>query len=343
MPTTTLLRRGIVAIVLLSPLAILSMADDAPNAATRAEARTEKRDSKEPPSYNVCAYLRVRATQLSFASGGESKLDLAEFDFYKRNLAVMIKTPPVIKKALSENGIADLSMVKQHSANAVEWLTQQIKVRFPGDAEVMTVCMTGEDRDQSRKIVDAVAAALQSEIIDADRTAHLVRRDTLDKKIRANKQSELDRRGQLYDLSQQIGTADAETAKLHHQAAIEELNELNKNRRERQRMISDLSLQIELAKRLANPKEKSGDSADRIKRMEVERELLLAQTDEASKAVEVQRENIQKLERFNGDVDQLRSDIEQTRKLTTDMAAIVNRLNLELDAPPRVSVISPAE
>src|SRR5438128_11272652 len=88
-------------------------------------------DAKKPaaegqPAKYVRGYLRVHAIQPSLSAGAEKKLDLAEFDFYKRNLAALIKSPLVIDFALNDKTIRDLPLIRQHEAGLSDWLAEQI-------------------------------------------------------------------------------------------------------------------------------------------------------------------------------------------------------------------------
>ena len=60
-------------------------------------------------------------------------------------------------------------------------------------------------------------------------------------------------------------------------------------------------------------KQQAPTRASAIERLQLERELMLAQLKDTESQIDAQAENIQKLEKFNGDADQLRADITKSR------------------------------
>jgi capsular exopolysaccharide synthesis family protein len=79
-----------------------------------------------------------------------------------------------------------------------------------------------------------------------------------------------------------------------------------------------------------------------VQNMKVEKELLVNRLKEINAEMDTQAENIQKLVKFNGDADQLRSEIDHT-KMT--MATLMNELtlrNVELGADSRVQIAARA-
>ena len=86
-------------------------------------------------------------------------------------------------------------------------------------------------------------------------------------------------------------------------------------------------------------KQGAATGAADIQRLRIQRELMLTQLKETASQIDAQAENIQKLEKFNGDVFQLRADIDQTQGIVKEMADALTRLNIEMSAEPRVRVV----
>ena len=74
----------------------------------------------------------------------------------------------------------------------------------------------------------------------------------------------------------------------------------------------------------------------------MEQSLLAAQLKGTSEQIEAQAERIQKSEKFTGDVDQLRDEIEQARGVIKEMSNELTTRNIEIDAPPRVTILEAA-
>jgi len=86
----------------------------------------------------------------------------------------------------------------------------------------------------------------------------------------------------------------------------------------------------------------NGATSTSMQQMKLERELLAARLKEIVAKIDMQADNIQKLEKFNGDVDQLRDDIEE-RKIA--LASLTNELtlrNVEVVAESRIKVAGTA-
>jgi hypothetical protein len=320
---------------LISQFALLASAADTPPNAKRPAAEAQK-------AKPVCGYLRVHAVPPTIASGGEQKLDLAEFDFYKRNLAALIKSPLVIDRVLDDKTIRDLPLIREHEANLSDWLADQIEVKYPGNAELMTIGMVADDHQQAKAIVDAVMTAFMRQVVQPEQGDRVERRDNLDKKLSALKQQVLDKQRQLYELSQQIGTSDAQTAKVHHRIEIDSLETLMRSRTETQKKLSDLTFKIKLAELAAKESDKNNPPSANTKALELERDLLIAQLKQTMAQIDAQAENVQKLERFNGEVDQLRGEIDQNQSVINEMANALARRRIELDVQPRVVIITSA-
>ena len=232
----------------------------------------------------------------------------------------------------------------------------------------------------------------------------------------------LDKERQLFELNQQIGTTDAETAKIKYRVEVADLEGLMQSRAEAQKQIAELTMRIEMAKqmkkdalngqvseaqieeaiardpqiiqanndlailhrqeaemlrtlrnaphspemvrireaisgveqqieefrnadrqRLIESIQREGDiGGANMKALELQRALYLDQFKRATQDIATQAENVQKLERFNGDADQLRTDIAQLQAVMNEMSNTLSQWNIELDAPSRVCSLGDA-
>jgi hypothetical protein len=246
MSTRRFIARALGTLLLVSGLAAVAAAAD-----QSADANTPAAENHATTT-TVRAWLRVRAVPPRIGAAADGKLDLAEFEFYKRNLAAIVKSPLVVGKALEDKSVKELPLVKEHAHDAdglAEWLIDQLRIRSPGDAEIMTVEMRSTDRRQAATILNAVVATLMSDFVDGrERNDRLSRFDTLEKKLNSYKAQVLDKERTLYNLSQQIGTTDAQTAKVQYKMQVDALDSLMRSRTDIQRKIGDLDLKLALSK-----------------------------------------------------------------------------------------------
>jgi hypothetical protein len=163
------------------------------------------------------------------------------FEQYKRNAMADIKGNPVLDRALEDKSIQDLPVYKQNAADPINWLSDSLIVEFPGNGEYMRVAMRSDDPKGLKEIVDAVLSAFSTEAIDRARSEKLNDYDNLEKKFKMYDAQVLEKQRQLYTLSTQIGTADAETFKVQYKMQVDALDTLLRLRSDTQRQLNNSS------------------------------------------------------------------------------------------------------
>jgi hypothetical protein len=263
------------------------------------------------------------------------KPDREGFELYKRNLAEFARAPIVIDKVLNDRNVNSLPLMKQLGPNAADWLADQIVVNNPADSEVMEIGVLENDQTQGAVIAKALADAFQREIVDKERTDKLEQRDRLDKKFRNYKSNILEKQRQLFELEQQIGPKDDHKAELANR-----LHRLDQAAADADRAEMQAELQIARGKHKLEGLAESSSEFKAIKSeidlAEVDRrfwndksEALTAQIDDNAMQMGPQQ-------KFTGDVDQLRIEIDQLQKVVNEMGLSLTKWNIDLDAEPRV-------
>ncbi len=367
-----------------------------------------------PTKYESVATIQIKFSDPTIWHAEGS----VNFETYKHNAMSFLKQAPfVIQGALDDRTVHDLPLIKEHEPDAAAWLTEALIVENQLGSELIRVSLRNEDPKGLPEIVNAVINANQREVVDKERTDKLDRRDRLDKKFRSYKNNILEKERQLFELNQQIGTTDAETAKVRMRIEVADLEGLMQSRLEAQKAITELTMKIAMTKALTESAEK-GDVSDalldeaiakdpeiiqatndlnalrkeerdlmkavrrhndpalvrvrdaitsleqsieerrnadrqtlveRIKRdaasgganmkaLELQKELYVKQFDETTQNIARQSESVQKLEKFNGDADQLRIEIAQLQSVVNEMGNTLTQWNIELDAEPRVMI-----
>lgn len=203
----------------------------------------------QSPKYTSSAYLRIAAadTPLVFETAENS----VRYDFktFKNTQRQMILTPFVLSKAISREEVANLACIHENGA-PVEWLQEQLKVGFPGEAEIMQVSLTSTDRKTAQLIVNAVVESYMAEVIDSARSARVYRLESLE---RVHHEAELkarNKRSDLRKLADTLGTSDSETLSLAQQGAVQHYglvrNELVKVRFDLMRAEGELKMMAQL-------------------------------------------------------------------------------------------------
>jgi capsular exopolysaccharide synthesis family protein len=158
------------------------------------------------------------------------------FDVYKSTQQQLVTSPFVITAALRKPEVAKLRCV-QEEIDPVAWAAQQLKVTFPGDAEIMMVGLTGKNPEEVTTLVRAVVDAYVDEVVNVERNQkrHLLsERD----RVYTDKETEIrSKQTNLSALAKQLGTDDTEALSKKQQIALEEFA-VFRNQLIRQELIS---------------------------------------------------------------------------------------------------------
>ncbi len=119
-----------------------------------------------PQKGEVIAYVQVLRDPETITSKTRSA-DAYEFLTFRNTAIEMIKSKSLLTRALRDPSIAQLPLIKKQS-DAVEWLQDQLGLKYPNDAELLQVTMSGEvdEIDQVVKVVDAVINAYFKEVVE---------------------------------------------------------------------------------------------------------------------------------------------------------------------------------
>ena len=180
------------------------------------------------PIYAATALLHVAPTaDVMVYEMPETKAEAGAtlFDIYKSTQAQQIKSRYVLQAALRDREIASLPSVKQHEPDAPGWLAGELNVSFPEKGELMQVGLVGSDPDEITKLVNAVVDAYMREVVDVERNQRVLHRNELDK-LCADKETEVrNKRNDMKQLADQLGTQDSETLSLKQQVAVQQYAE----------------------------------------------------------------------------------------------------------------------
>ncbi|PQO43887.1 polysaccharide biosynthesis tyrosine autokinase [Blastopirellula marina] len=174
----------------------------------------------QSPIYTSSAFLRIAAadTPLVFETAENS----VRYDFktFKNTQRQLILTPFVLSKAISNEKVANLACIRDN-ATPVEWLKDQLKVGFPGEAEIMQISLNSTDRKSAQLLVNSVVEAYMAEVIESARSTRVYRLESLE---RVHHEAELkarNKRSDLRKLADTLGTSDSESLSLAQQGAVQ--------------------------------------------------------------------------------------------------------------------------
>ncbi|MCH8840682.1 MAG: polysaccharide biosynthesis tyrosine autokinase, partial [Planctomycetes bacterium] len=133
-----------------------------------------------------------------------------EYEIFQQTQLALFKSHFVLNAALNRSDISQLDAVVKEEPDALAWLSDELKVSFPGEGEILEVRFDGEeDPAEIMKLVDAVIDAFIDEVIYKERTRSSVTRESLKKlhkQLVVELQEKMDR---FQTLSKELDSSDS--------------------------------------------------------------------------------------------------------------------------------------
>ncbi|PQO28756.1 polysaccharide biosynthesis tyrosine autokinase [Blastopirellula marina] len=174
----------------------------------------------QSPTYTSSAYLRISASEQPLAFRTVEQAGRDDYRTFKSTQRQLMITPFVLNKALSREDIMNLPVVRENE-NPLEWLQEALVVSFPGDAEILQVSLTNADRQAAMKLVNAVVGAYKDEVIESERLARVQRLENLERVYNETETKARQKRSDLRQLAETLGTSDSETLSLAQQGSVQ--------------------------------------------------------------------------------------------------------------------------
>jgi len=172
------------------------------------------------PHFTATGYLRIASSEPKLVSSPGPQGGTADFEVYKRTQKELILGRYVLNAALRSPKAAEIPHVRKH-LDPVVWLAEEIKVDFPGNAEIMSISMSGEKAEEIATLVNAVVDAYQHEVVLVEKNLRMDKLDTLEKVARDAEEKSRRGRADLHRLADTLGTGDAQALTLKQQIALQ--------------------------------------------------------------------------------------------------------------------------
>jgi hypothetical protein len=254
-----------------------------------------------------------------------------DFEPFQRTQAALIKSRPVLVRALRAGAIAGLPIVRKQQ-DPVKWLEESLQVDFKESPEIMRVSLTGEEVDQLRQLVSAVSDAYIDEVNEdelSDRNRRLMQLKDIAASYDAALQS---KRKTFRALGQGVEDSAASMPQTKRNAAQKMLDayadELARTKVASTRARAGLNRLA--GKDAAAIREKADLLREEIDMLEERAKLLQQELEKA--AGELKGTTRQGVE-----LDSLREEIDQTAAFSRMLHWEIERRNVEITAPLRVN------
>ncbi|MGB4728103.1 MAG: hypothetical protein WBH86_11930, partial [Thermogutta sp.] len=298
------------------------------------------------PRYTATAMIRIAASNQSVLfptadRGGPS------FDIYKATQLEYLRSRFVLIAALRQPEVSRLPSI-QEQLDPVQWVAQNLSVRFPGNSEFMNVSFSSTRPEETAVLVNAIVDAYMREVVDTEQHERRVRLSELDQ-LYAEKEAELRKlQNDLKTLSQQLETGDSQALSLKQQITLQQFStyrsELINVQLRIMRAQGELSLkkairekaaQIEITERELDAAAKTDPITLQLLMREAELKNLVAQTRDVVRPEMAGRfgnRYVQDLAdvqaRIKARREELRQELEQKRVASIDEE--IESLNFEL-------------
>ena len=194
-----------------------------------------------PKGFESVAWLRVRDKSGMFGVGGGR--DNADYEAYRKTQVQLIKSPFVLTSALRRPGISSLSTLSTED-DPVGYLMRNIQVSAPMESEVVQVRMRGEDAKEVTQIVNAVAQAYLSDVVNKEKSERLNRRDTLERKYKENMAEVRSSLDTYNNLAKSLGTADTAEVATQRSLLLDHLGTLRAQLNQTQRDLTLIDAEL---------------------------------------------------------------------------------------------------
>lgn len=183
-----------------------------------------------PNSHKTVAYFQINSKPIDNPLGGTARgTDSKNFAIVAQTQAALVKTPLVLERALDSTGIRETSAVATKGANALNWLTDELRVTLANNSEVLEIRYDGpEAKEEMKRIVNSVCEAFKEKILDEERDKRQTELSNL-RDLHKGVKDELEQLTKDYDtLSELAGGADAAGSEVKARLLTTEIMDLRK-------------------------------------------------------------------------------------------------------------------
>jgi myosin heavy subunit len=281
----------------------------------------------QPNRVVATAMFRVSRVPPTMLGDWPRQHDVAEFEVVKKSQIAALRSYFVLQSAIRKPGIASLPTFAGRN-DPVEWLQDNLLVEFPEDGEYLSISLEGVEDDSADliRIVDAVAKAYSDEVLFVEKQKQLGERDLLASTLE-DVNSELQKKmDEFIDIAREADRSEGESGDAMQELIMKRLDRVDSELMR----LEEEQLRAETSGEAGNPKFYEERIAQLRKRQE-ELEARIRTRSEKSVELTVRTDEIARL-----------------RRIADELASKRERLEIESNAPPRITqvqsaVVSPAD
>ncbi len=206
-----------------------------------------------PESSSVTAYLRVKAVEPETLFDQKKVINPKEYEIFQQTQLALFKSHFVLNAALNRSEISQLDAVVKEQPYELKWLSDEIRVSFPGEGEIMEVRFDGEeDPEEIMKIVDAVIESYTFEVIHKERTRSSETRESMEKLHKQLKEELEEKHDRYLTLSKELDSSTGATESAVLSMLASDVRMIQQQIIEKKQELIDLEVTKQLAAQNAN-------------------------------------------------------------------------------------------
>lgn len=196
-----------------------------------------------PETGEVVAYVHVARNAESLTRETQ-RTDFSDYQTLRATTIEMMRNKSLLTRALRDPAISQLPLIKKQN-DPIDWLRDQLSMKFPNDAELLLITMSGEELDQIVKIVNAVVDAYFREVVEKQVAERNQKEEKLRKLYEEKSQQLVREMNEIETLQSALGVVDPQQAAVQNQLLQAQLGVVRNTTFQLQGQISQLDVQID--------------------------------------------------------------------------------------------------
>jgi hypothetical protein len=244
----------------------------------------------------------------------------------------LIRSAWLIASVVRDPAIANLEPLMK-SDNPTEWILSRLTVQRPERSDLLRIGMQGADVEVLTKILDEITDKYMEHTKAEQRHMNLQRLSVLDRQHSKLVDELRQKRAMMIELARKLETLDS--VEVVNRAEIKRQDRHDIARTLRQSQLN----QIRQRKRL----ELYGKDSTEAKQAAIELAVVGAEVEHLKNELTMIEDSLRQLGRQSAEIDQIRHEIGDLEKAVTMCRTRLEEARVQLDQPPRVRVIQPAD
>jgi capsular exopolysaccharide synthesis family protein len=300
-----------------------------------------------PAKFVVKAVFKVDATEPTMIIERGERAPVAqpgEQAIFQRDQLNLIKSGPVLRGALNNEKVRNLSVVEAHK-EPVSWLQDEMKATVPEGTDLMILSIAGQKPDELEVLMGGVKEAYLEQVVNAEKNNKRKDLEEMEQLTRSEEDKIRQKKDTLIQLARELRSTDSEVIRQRQTALItqysqksQELTNLESRLRTTQFNLESITGDLE-KKTVAVPAHRIDNLVEDDARVRVQKDKLFEieeNIDKWKSRLRKPEEGGKRVADMERQAAELRQHIEALRKKVRDDVALRMRRTVEGEAETNV-------